>query len=272
MGRSRHNTISNTSTPMAPTLPFFIPSIDLSDDDDADVINITDSDGGDTVVYLSSGEEDNGSSGGDDGAYFPNGASNTKPVSMAVAAGDSSGSSSVKTTSNTKPVSTATSFVVGSSNDGGDSSGPSNVKAASNIADTSFVAASSYYGGDSDSDSDDTTPTRHYNYWHRDDNIHLVEADGRLLRKYGPAHVPPSALLEEFLNGRTPFRRGELTSRIIGDKRRYLRNKFLDMCKNRCKRSYRKPRTQQENELFKCCMKEWPHIMEQARAELEDEQ
>ena len=89
---------------------------------------------------------------------------------------------------------------------------------------------------------------------------------------YGPAHVPPSALLIEFLKGRSPFRRGELTSRIIGDKRRYLRNKFHDMCKDSCNRNYRKPRGRQERELFICCLKELPHIMEQARAQLEDEQ
>jgi hypothetical protein len=43
------------------------------------------------------------------------------------------------------------------------------------------------------------------------------------------------------------------------------------MCKDRCQRNYRKPRARQEKELFKCCKREWPHIMEQARAELEDE-
>ena len=245
MRRSRHNTISNTSSPMAPTHPYFISSIPLSDDDEVEVINIIDSDGGDTVVYLSSGEEDNNSSCGDDGASFPNGASNTKPAC------------------------TATSFVAGSSNIGSDSSGPSNVKAASNIAAASFVAASSNYSGDSDSgsNSDDTTPTQHYNYWHRDDNIHLVETDGRLLREYAPAHVPPSALLIQFLKGRVPFRRGELTSRIIGDHRRYLQNKFRGMCEGSCNnRSYRKPRRRQENEFFECCKREWPHIMEEARA------
>ncbi|KAI4977645.1 hypothetical protein ZWY2020_014199 [Hordeum vulgare] len=200
---------------MAPTLPFFISS---------------------------------DSSGGDDGASFPNGASSPKPVS------------------------TATSFVAASSNHACASRGPFSVKAAFSIAATSFVAASSNYGGDSDSDSADTASTRRYNQWNIDDNIHLVQADGRLLREYGRAHVPPSALLREFLNGRSPIRHGKLTARIIGDKRRYLQDKFFGMCKGTCKRKNRKPRARQERALFKCCMQEWPHIMEEATAELEDQQ
>lgn len=167
-----------------------------------------------------------------------------------------------------KAVSTAASFVAASTN-GGDSHGNGGSGGSNSHGNGNGT------GGDN-SDSDNASsaaPSRPkqrlpYNYWHSQDVVRLLKTATKLQEDYDKARVPASTLLEEFLKGGKPFRRGKLTSRNITSKMNYSRRIFVDMCTEDRERKFRQVRTESEKVFFECCKELWPEVVEQARGEV----